>query len=130
MFASLLLVSANIAAASPTVPTPWFIFDDYPMDAIRMKTEGMSEFELVVAPTGQPVACAVTRSSGNNILDRQACNVSMRRAKFAPARNARAAAGLWHLPQPGPVAARPRRLAAGRAGADARDHSQPACRRA
>lgn len=84
---SLLAFAANVVAVSPTVPTPWFVFEDYPVDAVRSETEGESEFEVVVAPDGSPLACTITRSTGHRVLDRRACDVAMHRAKFTPARN-------------------------------------------
>ncbi|MEO6433438.1 MAG: energy transducer TonB [Sphingomicrobium sp.] len=88
MMSILLAVAANVVAATPSVELPWFSFDDYPLDAIRAEAEGTSEFEVVIAPNGSPVSCAITRSSGQKLLDRRACEVAMRRARFSPARNA------------------------------------------
>ena len=88
MFSSLAIAAASIVAPSPSVAIPWFEFDDYPLDAIRGEIEGNSEVEVVVAPDGSPVACSVIRSTGAQVLDRQACAVTLRRARFQPARNA------------------------------------------
>jgi TonB family protein len=87
VFPITVLALANIVAASPASPLPWFEFDDYPMDAVRFETEGMSEVELLVAPDGKPVSCAISHSSGEKTLDRRACFVAMKRARFNPARD-------------------------------------------
>ena len=79
------LLLGSVVAATPTVPTPWFAMDDYPLRAWELREEGPTAFELIVAPNGKPVRCTVTRSSGFDLLDRKACSVAMRKARFKPA---------------------------------------------
>jgi TonB family protein len=64
---------------------------DYPVYAFQRRQEGATAFELLVDPRGKPVNCIVTQSSGSDALDRQACNVAMRKAHFAAAIDANGA---------------------------------------
>lgn len=79
-----LLVSAVVATTSAS-PLPWFNVDDYPTKAFAREWQGVTSFEVIVAPDGRPTECKVTKSSGYDMLDRQACYVAMHRPKFTPA---------------------------------------------
>jgi TonB family protein len=79
------LMLSGVMAATPTTPLPWFQLDDYPMWAVNRRAEGVSSFELLVDPRGKPAACTILQSSGFEPLDRQACNIASKRARFAPA---------------------------------------------
>lgn len=49
--------------------------------------EGTARFDLVVSPDGKPVSCAITSSSGHDILDQRTCNAFVKRARFSPAKD-------------------------------------------
>jgi TonB family protein len=80
------LVSSAVVAATPMTPTPWFEFKDYPMQAFEKNWEGVTKFELLIAPDGHIAHCAITGTSGHDILDQQTCFLATKRARFAPAR--------------------------------------------
>lgn len=86
-----LLFSSAVLAASPSTPIPWFAEDDYPIQAFERRWEGTTVFELIIDPNGRPAGCAVEVSSGHEILDKRTCSIAMKRAKFAPALDARGA---------------------------------------
>jgi TonB family protein len=75
-------------AATPVTPLPWFEFRDYPMKAFEKNEEGVTRFELLVAPDGSIANCKVYSSSGHDELDKTTCFLAMKRVKFNPARNA------------------------------------------
>lgn len=79
------LFLGGVMAATPTTPLPWFEMDDYPVWAFQRRQEGVTAFELLVDPRGRPVNCTIIQSSSSSALDRQACNVAMRKARFAAA---------------------------------------------
>ncbi|HWJ58242.1 MAG TPA: energy transducer TonB [Sphingomicrobium sp.] len=76
---------SSIVAATPTVPTPWFGMDDYPVRAFQRRQEGSTAFEVVVTPDGRPASCNIVKSSGSDILDARACAVTKNRIRFSPA---------------------------------------------
>jgi TonB family protein len=82
------LFASTVAAAAPTVPTPWFEMDDYPVQAFDRRHEGVTAFQLLVDPSGRAVGCTVEASSGHESLDRRACAIATKRARFTPARSA------------------------------------------
>ena len=79
-------LASTVFAAMPTVPTPWFEEQDYPAQAFDRRQEGVTGFELVIDPSGRPVGCTVEASSGYPSLDRRACMIAQKRARFTPAR--------------------------------------------
>lgn len=79
------LVAGAVVATAPATPLPWFDLNDYPTKAFEREWQGISEFAVIVGPDGRAADCKVTRSSGYEILDRQACSVPMKRARFKPA---------------------------------------------
>lgn len=85
MTGSALLFLSSVLAASPSTPIPWFVEEDYPIQAFERGWEGTTVFELTIAPNGRPVGCTVEVSSGHDILDRRACSIAMKRSRFAPA---------------------------------------------
>jgi len=82
-----LLVGSVIAATSAS-PLPWFTVDDYPTKAFEREWQGVTTFDVIVDQTGRPADCKITKSSGYEMLDRQACYVAMKRARFTPASGA------------------------------------------
>lgn len=79
-----LLVSAVIAT-TPVTPLPWFDLNDYPTKAFEREWQGTTNFDVIVDTQGRSTDCRITKSSGHEILDRQACWVAMKRARFTPA---------------------------------------------
>jgi protein TonB len=78
---------------------------DYPEAAMRADEQGVVSFSLDVAADGRVRACRVTSSSGSKALDEATCTIMIKRARFAPGRDAagKAAAGTvssrigWHM---------------------------------
>ena len=83
---SFALLASAVVAATPMTPLPWFEFSDYPMKAFEKKAEGVTQFELLIAPDGAIADCTVTATSGNAELDRTTCFLATKRAQFRPAR--------------------------------------------
>ena len=79
-----LLVSAVIAT-TPATPLPWFDLNDYPTKAFEREWQGTTNFDVIVNPDGRSTDCKIAKSSGYQVLDRQACWVAMKRARFTPA---------------------------------------------
>lgn len=79
-----LLMSAVIATTSAT-PLPWFNLNDYPTKAFEREWQGTTNFDVIIDTQGRSVDCKITKSSGHEILDRQACWVAIKRARFTPA---------------------------------------------
>ena len=91
-----LLFAGAVVATTSATPLPWFTVDDYPTKAFEREWQGVTSFEVVVAPDGRATECKVTKSSGHDLLDRQACFVAMKRAKFTPAiADGRSAYGVY-----------------------------------
>ena len=87
--ASMMLIAGAVVAATPVTPEPWFDFaEDYPMKAFEKKWEGITQFQLLIAPDGAIVNCAVTKSSGYEEFDTKTCFLTQKRVEFRPARNA------------------------------------------
>ena len=82
-----LLANAVIATTSAS-PLPWFTVDDYPTKAFEREWQGVTSFDVVVDPAGRAAECKITKSSGYEMLDKQACYVAMKRAHFTPASDA------------------------------------------
>ena len=79
-----LLMSAVIAT-TPATPLPWFDLNDYPTKAFEREWQGTTNFDVIVDPQGRSADCRIAKSSGHEILDRSACWVAMKRARFTPA---------------------------------------------
>ncbi len=62
--------------------------DDYPAQAQRNGEEGTVRVAYEIAPDGRMESCHVTTSSGSAQLDAVTCQISTRRARFSPARDA------------------------------------------
>lgn len=69
-------------------PSEWVTNDDYPTRAMREDRQGVTGFQLTIAPHGRPVACDITASSGSPDLDSTTCSLMMRRGRFYPALDA------------------------------------------
>ena len=79
------LFAGAVIATTPTTPLPWFNLNDYPTKAFAREWQGVTNFAVVVAPDGRAADCTIVKSSGHAILDRQACWVATKRARFTPA---------------------------------------------
>ena len=87
-----LLTAVAMAAAqapAPVVDEPiWqmpnghIMFRDYPVQA--QGRTGNVAFRMTTSPDGTPQACEVTKGSGNQVLDGEACRSLMMYAKFKP----------------------------------------------
>jgi len=105
--AGLSLLAGAVVAATPVTPLPWFSFDDYPMKAFEKNQEGVTQFELLVAPDGKIADCTIVGSSGHEVLDRTTCHLATKRVQFTPARGPDGQAvfgvyrtlAVWALPQ-------------------------------
>lgn len=91
------LLAGAVVATTPATPLPWFSLDDYPVKAFEREWQGVTTFAVIVAPDGRVADCQVTKSSGYDMLDRQACWVAVKRARFSPAYGAdgRASFGVY-----------------------------------
>lgn len=93
----------NIAPPAPPPPPPskargatpkdqsrWTqrIMDSYPARALREQAEGSVGIRVTISAEGRVSGCTVTSSSGNNDLDRGACDGMERYARFNPALDA------------------------------------------
>lgn len=79
------LALSSVMAAAPTGPSTWYLEDDYPIQAFERRWEGATLFQLTVDPNGKPVFCAIEASSGHEMLDKRACSIAMKRARFMQA---------------------------------------------
>lgn len=79
------LLAGAVVAATPTTPLPWFDLNDYPTKAFEREWQGVTSFAVIVGPDGRAVDCKIVRSSGYEMLDRPACSVALKRARFRPA---------------------------------------------
>jgi len=79
------LIAGAVVATTPATPLPWFDLNDYPTKAFEREWQGTTNFDVVVDPQGRSIDCKIARSSGHEMLDRQACWVAMKRARFTPA---------------------------------------------
>ena len=89
--------AAAVAVKPRGDPGSWVTNEDYPDAALRGEEQGRTAFRLDVGADGRPASCAVTASSGSRTLDAAACRLLMRRARFAPGRDAdgRSVGGTW-----------------------------------
>lgn len=101
------MLAGAVIAATPLTPASWFTFDDYPMKAFEKKQEGVTQFELLIAPDGTVAQCNIVASSGSPELDRTTCYLAGKRAQFRPARGSDGQAvfgvyrsqALWAIPE-------------------------------
>ena len=107
MLGASLLMAGSVVAATPVTPQPWFEFRDYPMKSFEKKQEGVTGYELLIAPDGRVATCKVTRSSGHDELDKTTCYLAQKRVKFRPAIDASGqpvwgvyrSQALWAMPE-------------------------------
>ena len=80
-----LLAMSSVMAAAPTGSSVWFMGEDYPIQAFERRWEGATLFQLTVDTNGKPVFCTIEASSGHEMLDKRACSIAMKRARFMQA---------------------------------------------
>lgn len=80
-----LLLAGSVIAATSASPLPWFTVDDYPTKAFERQWQGVTSFDVIIDQSGHAADCKIVKSSGYELLDRQACFVAMKRAHFTPA---------------------------------------------
>ena len=79
------LLAGAVVAVTSASPLPWFTVDDYPTKAFEREWQGVTSFDVIVDQSGRPADCKITKSSGYDVLDRQACYVATKRPHFTPA---------------------------------------------
>jgi TonB family protein len=107
MLVASLLIAGTVTAATPVTPQPWFEFKDYPMKSFEKKEEGVTGYQLLIAPDGRVASCKITQSSGHDELDQATCFLASKRVKFRPAVNAEGQSvwgiyrsqALWAMPE-------------------------------
>lgn len=70
-------------------PGQWTTNDDYPSQALYNGAEGTASFLLMIADDGSVTDCHIVGTSHNDDLDTATCALTMERAKFHPAKNAK-----------------------------------------
>lgn len=100
-----------VTQAVPRQPLSQYLTgDDYPPAALRAEQQGLVAIRLTISAHGLPGECAVTRTSGAEILDSATCSIFLRRARFTPALDAEgqptggsfSTAMRWRLPEAAP----------------------------
>lgn len=92
-------------------PGTWVTPDDYPDMALMHNATGATGFRLFIDEKGAVYDCAITQSSGFDVLDEKVCSLLRERARFRPARNAKGQAArdsyasriVWRLPESEPL---------------------------
>lgn len=96
-------------SAAPMGPLSGYVSeDDYPAAAIRSGLQGTVFFRLSVGADGRVQGCAVTQSSGSDLLDSTTCRLMVRRVRFAQAADPQGRPRAdefdghieWRLPEP------------------------------
>jgi protein TonB len=79
------LPSARPPRSAPSAGNPgdWVSRNDYPGQAVREGWEGVTRFRLTIGRDGRVADCAVTGSSGHDLLDATACARIRSRARFS-----------------------------------------------
>jgi protein TonB len=78
-------------------PVPLFTPDDYPRDALAHSWQGEVTVDLTISRKGRVTNCAVTKSSGYEVLDTATCKIFRKRAKFAPQLDSTGKAIAFHI---------------------------------
>lgn len=96
-------------SAAPVIPLSGYVTEgDYPAAAIRSGQQGTVSFRLSIGTDGRVQGCAVTRSSGSDLLDSTTCRLMVRRVRFTPATDPQGRPRAdefdgyieWRLPEP------------------------------
>lgn len=70
-----------------SAPGNWVTDEDYPSSDMRDGNEGVTGFRLEIGTDGKVTACNITSSSGFSSLDNKACQMLLRRGRFAAAKD-------------------------------------------
>jgi TonB family protein len=62
-----------------------FRHTDYPDEAIRREAQGRATVKLNIEADGRATSCDVLTSAGHWALDKQTCDVALKRGRFTPA---------------------------------------------
>jgi TonB family protein len=73
-------------------PATWFTDSDYPPDARKRGEQGQVKVVLSLDALGRVAGCTVVKSSNSAKLDLLTCELLKKRARFAPATNAKGVA--------------------------------------
>ena len=76
--------SKAVPAAPIGNPGEWITTEDYPLEALRDQTEGVTAILFQIATDGSVGNCVIVGSSGSPLLDTAACAVFSARAKYRP----------------------------------------------
>ncbi len=68
-------------------PGGWVTTSDYRTRWINEGLTGIASFTLKIDASGKVSDCAITKSTGHDVLDGATCRLLERRARFTPARN-------------------------------------------
>jgi protein TonB len=78
------VASKALPAAPIGKPGNWVTTEDYPMEALRDRAEGVASLLFQIGLDGAVSNCVIVSSSGSPLLDATACAVFSARAKFSP----------------------------------------------
>ena len=95
-------------ARPATDPGTWVTNDAYPAESAKNGEQGTTAFRLSIDLTGRVTACAITGSSGYDLLDIKACELMQANGRFSPALDKKgkpttgswASRFKWVLPEP------------------------------
>lgn len=80
----LAILAAAVTPAAPVEPGSWFTSKEYPKTAMMVANRGHIAYRIIVSPDGSALRC---EGQGNTDLDRDVCEVVMKRARFTPAKD-------------------------------------------
>jgi protein TonB len=83
--AAVLMAMVFAGAPAHGADKSWQTTTDYPAKALREHREGTTYFTVTVGTDGRAKDCVVTKSSGSTDLDKAACKIIVKRARFNPA---------------------------------------------
>lgn len=66
-------------------PRAWVTSDDYPPGALKVTNQRDAILRFKVTRDGRVADCAIAESSGSPVLDKAACSLVTRRARYRPA---------------------------------------------
>jgi TonB family protein len=102
--------AATLGVAPERAAGSWLTDEDYPVETLRNKWSGPVVMDLSISESGRVVACRTVISSGHDLLDKKACAILSKAARYKPARdeNGQAVAAgdyaqfVWTLPGQAP----------------------------
>lgn len=88
LLAAMMLMAAAESKALPAAPIgnpgEWITTEDYPVEALQDRAEGVTSILFQIATDGSVSGCVVVGSSGFPLLDATSCAVFSARAKYRP----------------------------------------------